>query len=159
MFSTWKQEKATVSLIDEAQMLLDKLSTAKPYILESHAAAARFWAASYLADGQNLHDLMVWEPATVARFSVTAQMRITALRKKREYDSSDGLAIWLHTARAVTEPRIGPVVRRIWQLILNAGPNADAMAQDQLREAGFSMVNGVQTPIGFGVDIQTSDTV
>ena len=159
MFSTWKQEKATVSLIEEAQMLLDKLSTAKPHILESHAAAAQFWAAAYLADGQNLHDLMVWKPAAVARFSVTVQTRITALRKKREYDSSDGLAIWLHTARAVTESRIAPVVRDIWQLILNAGPNADAMAQDQLREAGFSMQIGLQTPIGFGVDIQTSGSV
>jgi len=159
MFSTWKQEKAVASLVDEAQALSDKLATAKPHILESHAAAAHFWAAFYLADGQNLRELTVWKPAAVARFIVAAQTRITALRKKREYDSSDGLAIWLHTARAVTEPRIAPVVRDIWQLVLNAGPNADAMAQDQMQDAGISVVDGRKAPIGFGVDNQTSRSV
>jgi len=159
MFSTWKKEKAVASLVDEAQALSDKLATAKPHILESHAAAAQFWAAFYLADGQNLHELAVWKPAAVARFIVTAQTRITALRKKREYDSSDGLAIWLHTARAVTEPRIAPVVRDIWQLVLNAGPNADAMAQDQMQDAGISVVDGRQAPIGFGVDNQSPRSI
>jgi len=159
MFSTWKQEKAVASLVDEAQVLSDKLATAKPHILESHAAAAQFWAASYLADGQNLHDLMVWKPAAVARLVVTMQTRIAALRKKREYDSSDGLAIWLHTARAVTEPRIAPAVRDIWQLIMNAGPNADAMAQDQMHDAGISVQEGRKAPAGFGIDNQTSRSV
>jgi len=148
MFNTWKQEKATASLVDEAQALSDKLATAKPHILESHAAAALFWAAAYLADGQNLHELTLWKPAAVTRFILTAQTRIAALRKKREYDSSDGLAIWLHTARAVAEPRIAPVVREIWQLILNAGPNADAMAQDQMQEAGISAQDGRRAPRG-----------
>jgi len=159
MFSTWKQEKAVASLVDEAQALFDKLATAKPHVLESHAAAAQFWSASYLADGQNLHELTGWKPAAVARFVLTAQTRIAALRKKREYDSSDGLAIWLHTARAVTEPRIAQVVRDIWQLILNAGPNADAMAQDQMQDAGIPVPNSRQAPIGFEVGIQTSRSV
>jgi len=159
MFSTWKQEKATAALADEAQALSGKLATAKPHILESHAAAVQFWAAFYIADKQNLHELMVWKPAAVARFGVTALTRIAALRKKHEYDSSDGLAIWLHTARAVAEPRIAPVVRDIWQLILNAGPNAVAMAQDQMQEAGIAVLDGFQAPIGFGVDIQTSRSV
>jgi len=59
MLRTWKQEKATASLVDEAQVLADTLSTAKPHILESHAAAAQFSAAADLDDGQNLHELMV----------------------------------------------------------------------------------------------------
>jgi len=152
MFSTWKQEKATTSLIDAAQAVVDKLATAKPHIPEYQAAAAQFWEASYLAEGQNLHELTVWEPAAVARFVATAQTKIAALRKAREYDSSDGLAIWLHTARAVTEPRIAPVVREIWQHILNAGPNADGMAGDQIQDAGLSIGEGRRAPRGFGVD-------
>ena len=150
MFSTWKQEKATAALVDEAQALSDKLAERKPHILDSHAAAARFWAASYLASGQDLHDLMVWPPATVARFASGVQTRIAALRKAREYDSSDGLAIWLHTARAVTEPRIAPAVRTIWQQILNAGPNADGMALDLLQDAGLAVDEGRRIPNGFG---------
>ena len=40
MFDTWKKEKATAALVDEAQALADKLSQAKPHIVDSHAAAA-----------------------------------------------------------------------------------------------------------------------
>jgi len=154
MFGTWKQEKATANLVDEAQALSDKLAKAKPHILESHAAAAQFWAASYLAAGQNLYDLTDWTPAAVARFASTAKTRIEALRKKRAYDSSDGLAIWLHTARAVTELRIAPAVREIWQQILNAGPNADSMALDLLQDAGLPLDQGRRVPKGFGVGDQ-----
>ena len=152
MFSAWKQEKSTASLVDEAQALLDKLASAKPHVLDSHAATAQFWAASYLADKQNLHELMLWKPTAVARFVVTVQSRIAVLRKARDYDSSDGLAIWLHTARGVTEPRIAPVVREIWHHILNAGPNSDAMAKDLAKEAGLLIEGGRRVPFGFGVD-------
>jgi hypothetical protein len=150
MFSTWKQEKATAALVDEAQDLSEKLAQAKPHIVDSHAAAARFWAATYLSNGQKLHDLADWKPAAIARFSSTAQTRIAALRKAREYDSSDGLAIWLHTARAVTEPRIAPPVRDIWQHIVNAGPNADAMAADLMQDAGLPADETRRVPKGFG---------
>lgn len=151
MFSTWKQEKATASLVDEAQTLSDKLAEARPHVVDSHAAAVRLWAASYLAVGQNLHELTAWTPAAVTRFISAAQTKIAALRKKREYDSSDGLAIWLHTARAVTEPRIAPAVRAIWKQLLAAGPNADAMAHDLLQDAGLPVDQGRLIPKGFGV--------
>ena len=153
MFSTWKQEKATITLVDEAQALSDKLSDGKPHFLDSHAAAAQFWAATYLATGQNLYDLTLWTPAAVARFASTAQTKVAALRKKREYDSSDGLAVWLHTARAVTEPRILPAVREIWQQILNAGPNAEAMAHDLLSDAGLPIEDGRRVPVGLGIAV------
>lgn len=149
MFSTWKQEKATAALVDEAQALSEKLAAAKPHVVESHAAAVRFWAASYLADGQDLHELTSWPPDDVARFTSGAQAKIAALRKKRAYDSSDGLAIWLHTARAVTEPRVAPAVRHIWQQLLDAGPNADSMAQDLIQEAGLPADEGPCVPAGF----------
>lgn len=151
MFSAWKLEKATATLVDEAQALADKLAQAKPHIVESHAAAARFWAASYLSAGQNLQELIDWPSASVARFASAAQAKVTTLRKKREYESSDGLAIWLHTARAVTEPRIAPVVRDIWQQLLAAGPNADAMAQDLLQDAALPLDEGCRIPKGFNI--------
>ena len=150
MFHEWKQEKATTALVDQAQAVADKLAAAKPHILDSHAAAAQFWAGSYLANGQNLHDLTTWTPAAVTRFASAAQTRIAALRKQREYDSSDGLAIWLHTARAVTEPRIAPAVREIWHHIWNAGSNAHAMARDLLQDAGLPAGDGRRVPHGFG---------
>ena len=156
MFSTWKQEKATASLIDEAQAVADKLAEAKPHIVESYAAAAQFWAASYLVAGQNLHELSLWTPATVARFITTAQTKIAVLRKKREYDSSDGLVIWLHTARAVTEPRIAPAVREIWHHVMAAGQNADAMAHDLLQDAGLPVDQMRRIPTGFSSDEQAS---
>ncbi len=151
MFSTWKQEKAIEALVDEATALAEKLAGAKKHIVDSHAAAAQFWAASYLATGQNLYDLTVWKPAAVIRFAATLQTRIAALRKKREYDSSDGLAVWLHTARAVTEPRIAPAVRDIWQHLMNAGSNADAMARDLMQDAGLPIDQDRRAPTGFSV--------
>jgi hypothetical protein len=152
MFNTWKQEKTTAALVDEAQALSDRLAAAKPHVVDSHAAAARFWAASYLAMGQNLNDLLDWTPKETARFTKTVQTQIADLRKKREYDSSDGLAIWLHTARAVSEPRIAPAVREIWQHLLNAGSNADAMTDDQLQDAGLPVDQTRRVPKGFGAD-------
>jgi hypothetical protein len=149
MFSTWKTEKATAALVDEAQMLADKLAAAKPHFLDSHAAAAQFWAASYLATGQNLHDLMDWKAAAVTRFATTTETKIAALRKQREYASSDGLAIWLHTARAVTEPRIAPAVREIWRQLTQAGPNAAAMAEEMLHDAGLPVNICRDAPKGF----------
>lgn len=149
MFSDWKQEKAITALVDEAQALADKLEGTKPHIRDSHAAATRFWELSYLADGQDLHDLVHWKPAAVARFVSAAGTRIAALRKARAYDSSDGLTVWLHTARAVTEPRIAPAVRVIWQQILAAGPNTDAMTTDLLIEAGLQGDPTRRAPRGF----------
>jgi hypothetical protein len=152
MFSTWKQEKATAALVDEAQALADKLATAKPHHVESHAAAARFWAASYLSDGMDLYEVSHWKADAVSRFAATAQTRIAALRKKREYDSSDGLVIWLHTARAVTESRVAPAVRDIWQHLMDAGPNADAMAQELIHDTGLPADRGRRIPAGFAAE-------
>ena len=157
MFSTWKQEKSTAALVDDAQALADKLAGAKPHILDSHAAATQFWAAVYLADTQNLHDMILWKPAVITRFANAVQARIAVLRKQRDYDSSDGLAVWLHTARALTEPRIVPAVREIWQHILNAGSNADSMARDLMHEAGLVSGEARRAPKGFGVNDQAAD--
>jgi hypothetical protein len=99
----------------------------------------------------NLHELMDWKPTAVARFAAAAETTIAALRKKREYDSSNGLAIWLHTARAVTEPRIAPTVRDIWRQLSQAGTNADAMAEDLLQDAGLQMDHSRRVPKGFQV--------
>ncbi len=159
MFNTWKQEKATAALVEEAQALAEKLSGTKPHILDSHAAAAQFWAASYLASGQDLFNLNDWTPAAAARFAAAALSRIAILRKKREYDSSDGLAIWLHTARAVTEPRIAPAVRDIWQQILKAGPNAESMAQDLLQDAGLPVDEVRRVPKGLDINEQSPGAI
>lgn len=151
MFSAWKEEKAIAALVDEAEALADRLEAAKLYVIDGHAAAAWFWDAAYLAEAQDLHALAAWKPPVVARFITAAQTRIAALRKKREYESSDGLAIWLHTARAVGEPRIAPPVRRIWQSLAGAGPNAAPMAADLIAEAGLSGAPRVSHPAGFGI--------
>lgn len=137
MFKNWQQEKATAALIDEAQALADKLASAKPHILDSASAFAQFWAASYLENGQDLHEMLVWKPAAIMRFASTAEAKIAALRKSRDYDSSDGLTIWLHTARAISQPRIAPAVRDIWRLLMLAGPDAGTMADDLLQDAGL----------------------
>ncbi|MDP1577320.1 MAG: hypothetical protein Q8L76_11245 [Cypionkella sp.] len=149
MFNDWQLEKATMALVTEAQNLSDKLQTAKPHIVESHAAAAQFWAVSYAVKGQDLHDLILWKPAAIVRFANDAATRIAALRKQRDYDSSDGLAVWLHTARAVKEPRVAPAVRDIWQKILEAGSNADAMAGDLLQDAGLPLDHSRRIPTSF----------
>jgi len=149
MFNAWKVEKAVVALIDEAQAMADKLAAAKPHVRDGHAAAVFFWDASYRADGKMLHDITSWPPAAVARFVSTAQTKIAALRKARDYERSDGLAIWLHTARAVTEPRIAPAVFEIWELILSSGQNADAIAADMMAEAGLPGTPDRRAPTGF----------
>ena len=149
MFSDWKQEKAIAALVDDARAMADRLDGAKPHIRDSYAATARFWEVSYLAEGQDLHHLTSWKPAAVTRFISAAQTRIAALRKARAYDSSDGLAVWLHTARAVTEPRIAPAARDIWAHIMAAGPNTDLMATDLMAEAGLSGDPGRRIPQGF----------
>lgn len=149
MFNAWKEEKAIVALIDQAQAMADKLASAKPHVRDGHAAAVFFWDAAYRADGKMLHEIKGWPPAAVVRFVATAQTRIAALRKARDYDSSDGLAIWLHTARAVTEPRITPAVLEIWELILSSGQNADAMAADLMAEAGLPGTPDRRAPTGF----------
>jgi hypothetical protein len=152
MFSNWQKEKAVEALVDEAQALSDKLAETKLHILDSHAAAAQFWAAVYLSEGVDLEDLMNWKPAAVARFVSATQTKIAALRKKREYDSSDGLAIWLHTARAVTQPRVAPPVRAIWQRLSEAGPNAQPMAVDLMQEAGLPASQRRFVPKGFDIE-------
>ena len=149
MFNAWKQEKATAALVEAAQDLSDKLADAKPHFVESQAATARLWAALYLAQGQDLFALTDWTPSALAKFIAKAETRITALRKKREYDSSDGLTIWLHSARAVVEPRLVPAVCEIWQHLSTAGQNADAMALDLLQDAGLPPDQGRAIPKGF----------
>lgn len=152
MFNDWKTEKTTAALVDEAQAMADKMAGAKPHFVESYAATAQVWAAHYLASGQDLHALAQWKPGAAKSFARAAQTKIAALRKQRAYDSSDGLAIWLHTARSVDEPRIAPPAREIWQHILNAGPNAASMAQDLLEEAGLPLGGKLSAPVGFGPD-------
>jgi hypothetical protein len=149
MLSNWQQEKATAALVDEAQALADKLAVAKPHVIDSHAAAAQFWAASYVANGQNLNDLIDWNAPAVRRFASAAETKIAAPRKQRAYDSSDGLTVWLHTARAVTEPRIAPAVRDMWRQISKATPNADTMAEEQLEDAGLPAHQGRTVPKSF----------
>ncbi|MDG1130886.1 MAG: hypothetical protein P8N68_17470 [Paracoccaceae bacterium] len=149
MFKNWQREKATAALIDEAQELASKLAIAKPHVVDSHAAFAHFWDASFLAGGQDLHDLHLLKPDALNRFVSATESKILALRKQREYDSGDGLRIWLHTARAITEPRIAPAVRQIWHLIMDAGPNADAMTDDLLQDAGLPPRENRRVPEGF----------
>lgn len=150
MFHAWKQEKATAALVEEAQALADKLATTKPHFLDSHAAYALLWAETLRAEGQDLHDLAQWPAARVTKFIKATQTKIAALRKARDYDSSDGLAIWLHTARSVAEPRIAPAVREIWQHLLAAGPNAAPMAEELLQDAGLPDDQILRCPAGFG---------
>jgi hypothetical protein len=149
MFSTWKIEKATTALIDEAQALSDRLETAKPHVRDSYAATAQFWAALYLAEAVVLVDLQAWPPAAITRFVKTTAAKVAALRKARDYARSDGLAVWLHTARAVAEPRIAPAVRDIWRQLAGAGPNAAAMTEDMLQEAGLPPGHSSRIPQGF----------
>lgn len=150
MFSNWKAEKAIAALVDEAQALADKLAGAKPHFVDAYAAEALVWVVVSRADGVDLADLINWKPAAATRFAKSAEARIAALRKAREYSKSDGLAVWLHTARAVTEPRIAPAVRSIWRLLSLAGPNADAMAEDLLQDAGLPVECRRSVPTGFG---------
>jgi hypothetical protein len=149
LFSNWRQEKATTALVDEAVALSVKLEGAKPHMLESHAAHAQFWAGSHFSNGLDLYDMIDWKAADVTRFAKAAETKIAALRKQRAYDSSDGLAIWLHTARAITEPRIAPAVRDIWRQILAAGPNSNAMASDLLHDADLPLNDSRRWPKGF----------
>ena len=137
MFNDWKREKATQALIDAAQDLADKLHSAKPHVIDAHAAAAQFWAVSHLAEGQDLRTLPQWPPEAIRRFVTRTTATMATLRKARAYDSSDGLSVWLHSARAVAEPRIAPAVASLWQALAAAGPNAAAMADDLLAEAGL----------------------
>ncbi|MFN4130593.1 MAG: hypothetical protein ACK4GC_12395 [Paracoccaceae bacterium] len=149
MFGNWQKEKATTALIDAAQALADKLASAKPHHVESQAAAAQVWAVRMRAEGQELLDLIDWKPAALGRFVATTQTRIAALRKARDYASSDGLTVWLHTARAVSEPRIAPAVREIWAQLSGAGVNVEAMIEDQLLDAGLPLDLTRRVPKGF----------
>ncbi|WP_405401761.1 hypothetical protein [Paracoccus sp. Ld10] len=128
------------------------MADSKPHFIESYAAAAWFWQAYHLAEGQDLNSLSDWPPAARKRFASAAVTRIAALRKAREYDSSDGLAIWMHTARALSEPQMVPAVRTIWQYVQHAPLNADTMAQDLIDSAGLTYVPGRRIPDGFGPD-------
>jgi hypothetical protein len=148
MFNAWQQEKATAALVGDAQAVADRLASAKRHVVDSYAATAWFWAAALQAEGQDPYAIATWPPAAVARFVIDLQARVAVLRKQRDYDLSDGLAVWLHTARALQEPRIARPVRDIWQMILQAGPNADGMATDLMAEAGLPAVLVRQAPIG-----------
>lgn len=150
MFSTWKAEKAVAALVDEAQALADKLAGAKPHFVDAYAAWAQVWAVQFMAEGMDLTGIMGWKPADAARFAKTSATRIAALRKARDYDRSDGLTIWMHTARAVSEPRIWPPVQAIWRGLTQAGPNAPAMADEALAEAGLPVGGPRLVPNGLG---------
>jgi hypothetical protein len=155
MFNAWQQEKATAALVGDAQAVADRLASAKGHVVDSYAATAWFWSIVLQTEGQDVYAIASWPPDSVTRFVTTTQARIAALRKKRDYDLSDGLTVWLHTARAVTEPRILPPVREIWQMILNAGPNAEGMAGDLVAEAGLSDQPVRRAPAGFAPDDAT----
>lgn len=152
MFNTWQQEKETAALVGDAQAVADRLASAKKHVVDSYAATAWFWAASLQAEGQDPYAIAGWPPAAVARFVTVMQTRIAALRKKRDYDLSDGLTVWLHTARALQEPRIAHPVHDIWKMVLNAEPNADAMATDLMAEAGLPAVLVRKAPTGIAPD-------
>jgi hypothetical protein len=149
MFKDRKVEKAITALIDEAEALAEKLVTAKPHFLDSHASFAQVWQATYLLENQDLYDLKLLKPDALKRFISKTETRIAALRKQREYDSSDGLAVWLHTARAIREPRIAPAVRQIWQSLMTVGPNADSMTDDLLQDADLPPRTPRRVPQGF----------
>ena len=155
MFNAWQQEKATAALVGDAQAVADRLASAKKHVVDSHAATAWFWAIVLQSEGKDVHTIASWPHQAVTRFVAADHTRIAVLRKKRDYDLSDGLAVWLHTARAVAEPRILPPVREIWQMILNAGPNAEGMAGDLVAEAGLSALPVRQAPLGFAPDDAT----
>ena len=137
MFADWKAEKAVQALVDEAQAWADRLSSAKPHQLEAQAAAGWYWAAFYLSEGRDLTTMAAWKPLELKRFVTATQTKIAALRKARDYEVSDGLTLWLHAARAVTEPRIAPPAAEIWALIAGVGQNADTMAEERCLEAGI----------------------
>ena len=149
-FGQWQKEKALQALVDEAQAMADRLAGGKPHAVEQHAAAAQFWARVYLAEGGDLSTLGTWKAAEVTRFVRGAQTKIAALRKARDYVSSDGLAAWLHTARAVQEPRIATPVREIWAHLAAAGQNVEAMLADLLEDAGMPGAGERLVPEGFG---------
>lgn len=148
-FGAWKQEKAKAGLVAEAEAMAERLAGAKPHVVDGYAAAAWFWAVTEAAGGRDLYALSGWPAKDVARFVTAAQNRIATLRKAREYESSDGLAVWLHTARALGEPRIAPAVREIWQMLRDAGPNVEAMLADLLGDAETPQ-GGRRVPDGFG---------
>ena len=150
MFGTWKAEKAIAALVDEAQALADKLASAKPHFVESYAAEAQVWAVRHRAEGVDLAGVLNWAPADAARFAKSAAARIAALRKARDYGPSDGLTIWLHTARAVSEPRILVPLREIWARLGEVGPNAASMAEEALAEAGLPTGEAWIVPKGLG---------
>jgi hypothetical protein len=149
MFGAWQVEKATAALVAEAQAMADRLESAKPHAVEMHAAAAQVWAAVHLAKGEDLAAMVDWPAADLARFVRAAQTRISALRKSRDYSGADGLATWLHTARAVSEPRIAPAVRAIWTCLGAAGVNVESMVADQLEDAGLPPATNRHLPKGF----------
>lgn len=148
-FGNWQKEKALKALVDEAQAVADRLAGGKPHAVEQHAAAAQYWAVVYQGDGQDLTGLTGWKPAEITRFIRATQTKIAALRKARDYVSSDGLAVWLHTARAVQEPRITPAVREIWAHLSAAGQNVESMLADLLEDAGLPGVEARRVPNGF----------
>lgn len=145
-FGDWKLEKAVQALIDEAQALADRLALAKPHVIESYAAFAQVWAVTYLETAQDLAAIAGWKPTDVKRFIAGSQTKIAALRKDRNYDSSDGLAVWLHTARAVLEPRVAAPVDQIWRILQQPSANAEAMMLDLLQDAGLATGNAQIVP-------------
>ncbi|MEH6774378.1 MAG: hypothetical protein V7668_10675 [Cereibacter changlensis] len=149
MFNDWKKEKAVQAWIDAAQAVVDRLETSKPHVIDGLAAEAQLWAARYRAEGQELLEIAGWTPAERARFISKAETKIAALRKQRAHDSSDGLAVWLHSALALTEPRVAPAARSLWQMLSGAGDNARTMLAEKLAEADLPPEPDLRRPEGF----------
>lgn len=148
-FGDWKLEKGVLALISGAQDVADRLASAKPHVVDSYAAYAQFWAVVHLNGGHDLREVAAWKPVEVKRFVAASQAKIEILRKARDYDSSDGLAVWLHTARAVFEPRIRPAAAQIWRLLTAQSANIDAMVADMLADADLPRDHPRLLPKGY----------
>ncbi|MES2968212.1 MAG: hypothetical protein V4804_05655 [Pseudomonadota bacterium] len=149
MFKGWLEEKATKALIDEADALFEKLRDGKRHVVDNHAAAAMFWAAVYGEKGRDLYAMSGWPAKEVASFAREAGTRIKDLRKGRDYDSADGLTIWLHTARGIIEPQVAPSARSIWVALARATSDAVSMADEMVADAGLAGPCLLRAPAGF----------
>jgi hypothetical protein len=149
MFNDWKAEKAIEALVTEAQDLADKLATTKPHFRDSYATQVQVWAAIHHAKGEDLYALMDWKPAAITSFAKSAAREFAALRKAREYERSDGLNVWLQTARALTQPRIMAPAKAIWEALAEAGLNVPTMVEEVLEEQGLTASPFGPVPKGF----------
>ena len=52
----------------------------------------------------------------------------------------------------MTESRVAPAARDIWQHLMEEGPNADAMALELIQDAGLPPDMGRRVPAGFAAN-------